>query len=102
MNPSRNSLFIAVLIVAVVAGFSCDNGSSCGGVLYAAQGDHGTGDNLYVIDPSDGSGTLVGSIGISMAAIAAGPGCTLFGTAAGKDADAGKLVSIDPETGAGT
>lgn len=79
-----------------------DPASHTGGTLYVVDGGGGgTTSNLYVVDPADGSYTLVGSTGFSLTAIDVNP---IDGMIYGVETKRGepRLIRIDPAALPGT
>ena len=73
-------------------------------MLFAADGKTGLDGDFYVIDPSDASATVVGPVGYSITGLCMAPDGSLFGTESTQSGNQGngRLISIDPDTGAGT
>jgi len=73
-------------------------------MLYAADGKTGLDGDFYAIDPSDGSATVIGPVGFSITGLCMAPDGSVFGTESTQSGNQGdaRLISIDPETGAGT
>ena len=72
--------------------------------LYAADGKTGLDGDFYRIDPATGAAEVVGPIGYSITGLCMRPDGALFGTEATQSGNQGngRLISINPETGAGT
>ncbi len=72
--------------------------------LYAADGKTGLDGDFYRIDPADGSAEVVGPVGFSITGLCMRPDGAVFGTESTQSGNQGnaRLISIDPETGAGT
>jgi hypothetical protein len=105
------------LCVNETPGFSCscpggysgdgvavaEGGSGCVARLFVADGKATTAGNLYLVDPTDATTTVVGAIGVAITGLAFAGDGTLYGTeAAGEAAIMPQFVSIDPATGAAT
>ena len=85
---------------------SSDNPLVVVAVMYAADGKTGLAGNLYIVDVTDASTTIVGPIGFALTGMAVSPSGTIYGTEAVASIQGGtgpaQLIMVDPQTGAGT
>jgi hypothetical protein len=80
--------------------------AACASELFGATGSNGVDGNLYCIDPTTGSGTLIGALvdssaqpyGMTGLAFQPGTGVLFGSTTARSTTAAGHLARIDPET----
>jgi hypothetical protein len=107
MRALRGLLLVLIPFISSACGGGGGSGGGfsfgCGGQLYAAQGRGSTSGNLYLVNPTNASTTLVGPIGFPVGAMAISPTCELYAVTAGSDAATnGRLITINRLTGAGT
>jgi hypothetical protein len=87
-----------------LSGYAGDPVPPAGALLYAALGGTQTTSDLYLLDPADGSETVIGPIGFALTGLAFHPGTgVLYGvTSNNSAANPRSLITVNTTTGAGT